>query len=167
MSTNARQPLPSEESNIIPIVGNSSIYHKSQIAIDELLIDLEEYSGLFTSQHKVRLSRLAGGGTELETMTIDHVQKQFQLVNKIRDRLLDKDDNLLEGFDTKGISLLVSSINSLTNLFLRSQEKINHLEEIAHLKEAVLGAVSTLSKTQQTEFFNKFDELTARRKHGR
>ena len=165
MSTTARRPLPGEETNIIPIVGNSAIYHKSQQDIDDLLTDLEEFSGLFTSQHKFQLARLAGGGIELETMTIDHVQKQFQLVNKIRDRLLDKNDNLLEGFDTKGISLLVSSINSLTNLFLRSQEKINHLEEIAYLKEAVIGAVATLPKVQQVAFFNKFDELSSRGKH--
>lgn len=147
-----------------PLVGSHALYHQNLQEIDGLITDLKEYSGLLTPKHKTDLGRLAGGPVDVDVLTIDHVQKQFQLVMKIRDRLVDGEDNLLEDFDTKTIGTLTTAVNSLLSLFLKSQDKINHLQEIAHLKEAVVTAVSSLEKPQQMLFLTKFDDLCASRK---
>ena len=154
--------LDSSKTGGPPVIGSHAAYHRNILEIDNLITDLQEYSSLFTPQHKTTLRRLVGEDTP-SVMTVDEIQKQFELVKKIRDQIIDPSGKLLDGVEVKVIAALVSSLSSLISLFLKNQEKIDHMKEVSHLKVSVIEAVSGLDADTQSKFFAKLDELSSRK----
>lgn len=152
----------STESSTGPIVGSHAIYHKNLKEIDEIIVDLQEYSTLFTPEHKNKLRNLVGSN-EPAQMTVDDVQQQYELVKRIRDQIVDGSAILREGTDVRSLTSFVSASNSLISLFLKNQQTFNHIKESEDLKEAVLWALRDLEPAIHTRFFNKLDELSTKK----
>jgi hypothetical protein len=142
-----------------PVIGTRSDYLRSLDEINDCILDLEEMQDLLGPNHKKRLRKLVANELDETVFTVDEVEKQFALVRKIRDQLVAADGHLLEDVDVKTISALISSSSSLISLYLKNQAMIDHLKEVATLREAVTHAIKELDRESQTKFFTKFDEL--------
>lgn len=140
------------------IIGNHAEYNKSLAEIDDCVADLEELQGLLTVSHKRRLKALVGK-EESQRLTITEVDKQFALVKKLRDQVIDNQGNILDDAGVRELASLVSSINALIGLFLKNESLIDHAREKYNLQEAVLHAISGLSKEEQALFFERMGEL--------
>lgn len=146
----------------IPAIGSKSDYMKALDEINDCIHDLEEMSGFLNTNHRNRLKKLIGHDLDDEIgFTVDEVEKQFIMVKKIRDQLVQDDGRLLEGTEIREISALISASNSLIALYMKNQAMIDHLKEVALLREAVTYAIKELDKESQAKFFNKFDLITA------
>lgn len=140
------------------IIGNHAEYNKSLKEIDDCITDLEELSVLFTITHKRRLLNLVKDERASDKLTVSEVDKQFQLVRKIRDQVVDNSGNILGEAGVRELASLVSAINALISLFLKNEGLIDHAREKSQLQEAVLHAVSGLPKEEQAMFFARMDE---------
>lgn len=146
----------------IPAIGSKSDYLKAVDEINDCIHDLEEMRTFLNDTHRGRLKKLIGHDLEDEIdFNVDEIEKQFIMVKKIRNQLVSDDGRLLEGAEVREISALISASNSLITLFLKNQSMIDHLKEVALLREAVTHAIKELDKESQTKFFNKFDLITA------
>lgn len=146
-----------------PTTDSAASYHQAVAELDLILVDLEEHASLLTGKQKATLLRLSGYDPSSNNISVDQVQKQYELVLKIRDRLLDDDEGLLAGIETRALASFSASVNSLIQLFLRNREKLDHIREVEHLRAAVIQAVETLDKPAQVRFFQRFDELSEER----
>lgn len=143
-----------------PTTDSAASYHQAVAELDLILVDLEEHASLLTGKQKATLLRLSGYDPSGDDISVDQIQKQYSMVLKIRDRILDEDDNLLAGIETRALASFSASVNSLVQLFLRNKDKLEHIREIEHLRAAVIQAVETLDKPAQVRFFQRFDELS-------
>lgn len=143
-----------------PIVGSKSDYLRNIDEINDCLLDLEEMSMFLTPEHRKRLKKLIVNEADNTMFGVDEVEAQFIMVKNIRDRLVSSDGHLLEEADVKQISALVSASNSLISLYFRNQGLIDHLKEVAVLREAVTVAIRGLDKEDQMKFFTTFDKIT-------
>ena len=135
-------------------------YYQAQEDINDIINNLYSYRTQLSPKHMDMLRVLCAKDDSSDFLTVDEVTKQFQMVKKLRNTLLDHDNNIMINADAKGLSALISSINSLISLFIRSQDKINHMKEVADLREAVLTAVSTLPQEARQIFLDKLDSLS-------
>ena len=140
-------------------------YHNNLRVIDELIDDLQELSSLFTTAHKRRLQSVVGN-VSTEVLTVDEVTKQYELVKKVRDQIVDNNCELLDGVEPRVIAALISSINSLISLYLKNEEKIDHIKKAYDMYQAVVFAISEQDKETQTRFFAKLDELSLKSDRG-
>jgi hypothetical protein len=145
---------------IMPATNSAASYHQAVEELDTIVIDLEEHASLLTGKQKATLLRLSGHDPSSNDVSVDQVQKQFEMVLRIRDRLLDEDGELLAGIETRALASFSASVNSLIQLFLRNKGKMDHIREVEHLRAAVIQAVETLDKPAQIRFFQRFDELS-------
>lgn len=143
----------------MPTTNSAASYHVAVEELNSIIVDLEEHSSLLTNKQKATLLRLSGHNPADNVVSVNQVQKQYEMVLLIRDRLLDEDGELLEGIETRALASFSASVNSLIQLFLRNKDKMDHMREIEHLRAAVIQAVETLDKPAQVRFFQRFDEL--------
>lgn len=147
----------------MPATNSAASFHQAVAELDLILVDLEEHASLLTNKHKATLLRLSDHDPSSNNISVDQVQKQYEMVLRIRDRLLDEDGDLLANIETRALASFSASVNSLIQLFLRNKEKLDHIREVEHLRAAVIQAVETLDKSAQVRFFQRFDELSEER----
>jgi len=149
--------------NGLPIAVNQKAYYSAKEEIDSLILDLKEYANLMSPRQRDSLRELSGLGTS-EIMNIDEVQKQYQVILKIREQIMDKDGQLLAGVPVKDITSFTVATSSLIKLFLHAQDKIDHLREVALIREAVIQAVGVLPQDVRTKFFESYDAVVSSRR---
>lgn len=140
-----------------PLIGSLSDYHKIQQTLDEYIVSISEYGKFLSADQRKILKRLSGNFEE-QKLTIDQVQQQYQLVKKIQSQIVDQDCRLLDGVDVRTIAALVSSINSLISLFLKSSAQMDYQKEFADFKEAVIHAIDSLDEPTRNKFYAKMLE---------
>ena len=140
--------------------------HKVRQRIEEVLTDLHSVSSALTLADRTRIHSMLNiedmtytPGEIRANMDVDEVTRQYLLVLKIRNMVLDPNQQIAKGDDVKALSSLVSSINSLISLWIRSQEKVDHMREVSHMREAVIAAISEQSAEVREIFFAKLKEL--------
>lgn len=144
-------------------------YYKIQSHIEDVLNDLREIAPALNDIHRQSIFNIIGrpaealneDGTGLIQYDIDQVTSQYALVQKIRAMVLDPNNNFHERTDAKGLSALVNAINGTINLFIRTQDKIEHLKKMQNMREATVAAIKGLPPEVQTTFINKLEELDA------
>jgi hypothetical protein len=137
-------------------------YDRVQESIKECIYELRDLAPALSTQQKIEITRLIGFQSGQDVMTIDEVTQQYQLVLRIRDMVLDPDNSINEKTDPRGLTALVNAISNLINLFLRHKDKIDHMKEIAHMREAVVTAMGGQSVDVRKMFFDKLDELNGK-----
>lgn len=142
------------------IIGNHAEYNKSLAEIDDCIADIEELASLLTVAQKRRLLNIVKDERAGDRLTVTEVDKQYELVKKIRDQVVDNAGNVLADAGVRELAGLVSAINALIGLFIRNENMIDHAREKANLQEAVLHAISGLPKEQQAIFFERLGEFS-------
>lgn len=113
------------------------------------------------SMHIRQIKELISSDLDFEIMNVNEVQKMYEMVKMIRNRVLTADGSLISGARVQDISSLVSSVNSLISLFIKHQATFDHIAENAKLKECVVIALKELPVTAQERFYTRLAELDA------
>ena len=148
---------------------NLADINKIRDLVDNTLNDLYHVASVLTIEDRVRIHQILGIEDLLEgcspasgvNLDIDEISQQYQLVMKIRNMVLDPSNQIAKGTDVKALTSLTASIGSLMGLWLRSQDKIDHLKEIAHMREAVIHAINDQPAVVRERFFSKLEELNS------
>lgn len=122
---------------------------------------LAMHKEFLNSDHIREIKTLIASDIDFEIMNVNEVQKMYEMVKMIRNRVLDHDNNLVSGARIQDISTLVSSVNSLISLFIKHQATFDHIAENAKLKECVIIALKGLPVDAQERFYNRLAELDA------
>ena len=95
---------------------------------------LAMHKEFLSSDHIREIKSLIASDIDFEIMNVNEVQKMYEMVKMIRNRVLDGDNNLVSGARIQDISTLVSSVNSLISLFIKHQATFDHIAENAKIK---------------------------------
>ena len=144
-------------------------YYKVNDAINDLINDLRQVAPALSDSHKLEIMAVAGipsvfhsiGKTQtgLVQYDVNEVVQQYKMVKLLQSKVLTNNGDILVGTDAKSLSALINSINSTIALFLRNQEKIDHLKAMKTMQEAVIGAVKDLPPETQATFLKRLNEL--------
>lgn len=80
---------------------------------------------------------------------------QNAIINNMKSRVLDENNQLLSEVSPKDISALIGSFNSFLTLYLRSMEKIDHNRESQEIETAILESIQDMPKDIQELYFSK------------
>lgn len=136
----------------------SGAWHRVRAEVRADILNLQMNSAVLDDNDKLELMELSGLGELHSELTASEINKQFSLVQSIRDQVLEPTGIVRLGSTVRDISGLVSAINSLIGLFLKNQATIDAIDERNKMKEAVLEAVQTLDVEAQDRFFAKLAE---------
>lgn len=138
-------------------------YYQVQDAIKDVMSELKHIAKALTDEQKQEVLAIIGtmGTTTglLQQFDVDQVTAQYALVQKLRAMVLDPQSNLHERTTTKDISALITAINTTIGLFLRNQERLDHLKEMQNMREATIAALKDLPPESQQRFFRRLEEL--------
>jgi len=136
----------------------TSSYHLAQADIDDAIQELLLHSAALTNDHRRQLTRIIERSDGLDKQYgIDEVHQQYRLVEKIRTQVVSDDGMILPDTTVKDLSALIGALNSLISVYIRSEQKLNKLQEEANLREAVLEALKELPPEAREVFFKKLD----------
>lgn len=128
--------------------------------LENNVLDIEEHRALLSNHQLRRLAAVCKTPTKKQdTVSIDDVVAQFNLVRRLRDRMVDENDTLLDGVEAKDLRALISAITSFITLYLRQQAAIDHLLEIRHLHDAINTVVKDFSPEDRARFYKRLEEL--------
>jgi len=135
-------------------------YYRLVSEVDDYIDEIKLNSSSLTGKQKETLYALSGKKQEQreDKFSPSEVDKQYQLVKKIRDQVVDNRGDILLAATVKDVSALISSINSLISLFLKAQQQIDAASEMADLKNAVIQAIGTLEPEQQARFYDSMSK---------
>lgn len=138
---------------------------RPQIAedVNTALDDLDMYKDLLTPRQRRRLRDLAEVGSPLEElpkMTVSDLDRLYALVVKMQEYLLHTEggDAIFEQSNARELSALVSSIGSLMTLFLKSQERLDNLKQVAFLQLRLSSALVLLPEETRRRFLDSLED---------
>ena len=158
------------ESMPTPAAFSPHDYYRVQQAIEEAFEELKAVAPALTTEQKLKAAQildidyLASAVMPIDTLEsfgIDEVSAQFALVKLLRDQVLSSNGRILEESSTKDVTSLINAINSTISLFMRAQEKIDHLREMQRMREATIVAMKEMPMEVQTKFFQYLDTFRA------
>lgn len=146
-------------------------YHRVQQGISDVFEELRQIApALNDNQKEEALSIIGINGFSSSTVgynsngkviqfDVDQVSAQYALVQALREKVLTTGNDIREFASAKDLSALINAINSTIALFLRNQEKIDHLKEIRMMREATILAMKDMPPEIQANFFKRIEEL--------
>jgi len=145
-----------------PDFTSTAAYHQAQQEVDDAIAELHLHEAILTPKHRNSLAKLSeeDGSLVAGEYGINEVQEQYKLVEKIRRQVLTDTGKIMEGCNLKDLSALTSSLNSLISVYIRSQEKLNKMQEEANLRDAVAEALKTLPEEAREVFFSTLNNFT-------
>lgn len=140
-------------------------YHRVQDAIRSLVQEIKEMVPAMTIPQRAMIANLIGATLEDGPMptelTMSEVSKQYQIVLKLQDQLINDVGGIMSDASAKEISALITAMNNTIALFMRSQKDMNHLEEMQNMREAIVYALKESPAEVQENFFKRIDEHRA------
>ena len=133
-------------------------YHELAGQLDDCIDQLTRYHEIISAEQAARLKQIVLEVDGIVEFDIDEVSKQYQIFQRMQNKLMDSSGSLLDGADVRDISSVLSSMTSLISLFLKANKEIDSIKEEAKLKAAVLAAVRSLEPEAREEFFKVLQE---------
>ena len=158
MSRNSINVDQFEEASVDPTlyVANPA---KAQAALQTLLDDFREMGPLLDKDAKIEILRFCRINIVENYVDVNKIFSQFCLVERIKEGVLNHNGELRDETTIRDLTAFANAVGNLTGLFLRNQDKFDHMREIQNMREAVIEAISSLPPAEQTKFFTKLDEL--------
>ena len=132
--------------------------NKSRQAVKEILADLRDIAPALTTTDKVEVANICKLSNASEYLSANEIESQYRLVQKLRDKVMTSSE-ILTTNSARDLSALVTSLNSFISMYLRNQEKINHLQKLSNLREAVVDAIKDLGPDVTKKFYEKLSQF--------
>lgn len=125
--------------------------------------EIEVNSALLTPEQISKLSRLVGrlGGTQRARTTkvsMDDIIDQYALVLNMRDRVVNSDAQ--DTLSLRDLATFTNAVSALSTLFLRYQEKIDHILELNNLRDALVKTLKEFPTALSDTFFQTLEGYT-------
>lgn len=85
----------------------------------------------------------------------DEIESQYQMINVIKSRILDRNNKIHESATAKEIASVITGFNAYLSLYLRSQDKINVSKQHQQIEDALHTAIHAMPKKVQEEFLSE------------
>jgi hypothetical protein len=170
-----------KETKLYPEHGftSSKFFHQAVEKIDAALSLISNNKGGLVARHRNIASPLfkltetgSASGSQVQIgsampgkYSVEHIHEQYIMVQRLRTQLMDSNNMIFSTSSARDLSELIKSMNSLINLFIRTEEMMNHAEEESKLMEAVKAALETLPAEARQTFFAKLESLEQRVNH--
>ena len=132
---------------------------KARVAWDNMMDDFREMGPLLSKEDKVELLRFCRVAIADDYIDVNKIHSQFLLVERIKEAVLDNANQVRDEVTVRDLTAFANAVGNLTGLYLRNQEKFDHMKELQNMREAVIYAIEELPPVQQAKFFTKLDEL--------
>ena len=159
--TQEHPPYTGPKQVIKNLIGDNNQYHMLIAELTDNLSYLETYSEIMTDDLKSRVCTMAKHLSGQSVLDVDEVSRQYQLILKIQEQVVNETGDLLKTSNAASISSMISALNGVISLFMRSQAQLDDIKEQADLKEAVLAAIKDLDDESQSKFFSKLEDLSS------
>lgn len=143
-------------------------YHRVQDAINDCFTELKQIAPALTDDQKHQVLLMLGitpgnlgtmgtANGSLVQYDVDEVAAQYQLVKQLRAKVLTPSNEIAERATAKDLSALITAMNGTIGLFMKNQEKIDHLKEMRAMREATILALKDMPEEVQLSFFKNLE----------
>lgn len=140
-----------------PVVADIHAFHRIKDELDDAIRAICMYQNVIDAEMVEKLKGVIGRSTGNVNFDVSEVDRQYHMFLAMQRKVSDPSGNLLATAELKEIGTIISSMNSLLSLFMKSQKDIDSAREEAKLKDAVLSAIRDLDTASQARFFAVMD----------
>ena len=134
-------------------------FHKLAGELEDCVVSLELYEEVLDASPGLvkRLRRLVEASEGVIKMDVTEVDRQYQLLLMMQEKVVDRQGDLLDANGIKEMSTLISSMGSVISLYMKAKKDINIMKGEADLKAAVLSALEGLDEAHREKFFDTLE----------